>query len=126
MTVTQVSQPVFVFGSNLGGRHGAGAAKVAKHVWDADYGVGVGPTGMSYAIPTKDEDLNVLPLNVVGKHVRDFIRYASDKNNKDILFYVTAFGTGLAGNSKKDILALFGDIQQLPYNIVFTKDWFFE
>ena len=48
---------IFVFGSNLAGRHGKGAALHAKKFYGAEYGVGVGPTGNAYAIPTKDSDL---------------------------------------------------------------------
>jgi len=44
---------IFVFGSNLAGRHGAGAAKIANRLYGAIYGAGVGPMGNSYAIPTK-------------------------------------------------------------------------
>ena len=31
---------VFVFGSNPGGRHGAGTAKIAKEKFGAEYGIG--------------------------------------------------------------------------------------
>ena len=45
---------IFVFGSNPEGRHGAGAAKVAREQFGAKYGIGEGLQGNSYAIPTKD------------------------------------------------------------------------
>ena len=48
---------IFVFGSNLAGRHGAGAALYAARKYGAKYGVGVGRTGDAYALPTKDENL---------------------------------------------------------------------
>lgn len=112
---------IFVFGSNLAGRHGKGAADSAKRLWGAQYGVGKGLTGQSYAIPTKDENFNVLPLEDIQKHVNDFLEFA--KANKGWLFFVTAFGTELAGYSVTQIKGLFGDFSKLPYNIVFTKDW---
>ena len=112
---------VFVFGSNLAGRHGKGAAWNACQNWGAEYGVGKGRTGDAYAIPTKDNKLRILPLHRIKKYVNDFVKYA--EKYKNTMFYVTAFGTGLAGYSIKEIKDLFDDIDQLPYNIVFTKDW---
>lgn len=53
---------VFVFGSNLAGRHGKGAALEAAQHWGAQYGVGEGRTGNAYALPTKDANLRTLPL----------------------------------------------------------------
>ena len=43
---------VFVFGSNLAGHHHGGAARMAHECFGAEWGVGVGPTGQCYAIPT--------------------------------------------------------------------------
>lgn len=112
---------VFVFGSNLAGRHGKGAAWNACQTWGAEYGVGKGRTGDAYALPTKDSNLKTLPLKRIQKYVDKFIEYAT--KNADTLFYVTAFGTGLAGYKIEEIKNLFGDFNNLPYNIVFTKDW---
>lgn len=112
---------VFVFGSNLAGRHGLGAALEAKQNWGAEYGVGVGRTGNSYAIPTKDENLNVLSFPQIREHINTFIQYAKD--NPQCLFYMTAIGTGLAGYDIEEVKKPFTPYRKLPYNIVFTKDW---
>ncbi|WP_222932474.1 A1S_2505 family phage non-structural protein [Allochromatium humboldtianum] len=64
---------IFVFGSNLAGRHGAGAARVARERFGAIPGRGIGRMGQSYALPTKDADLNVLPLEVIEEHIRSFV-----------------------------------------------------
>ena len=64
---------VFVFGSNLAGRHGAGAARFARTHRGAIYGLGVGRQGNSYAIPTKDSKLATLPLHRIALYVEDFI-----------------------------------------------------
>lgn len=111
----------FVFGSNLAGRHGRGAAKKAHQHWGAAYGTGKGFTGNAYAVPTKDKDLKPLPLKDIRQHVKDLIHDA--RTTPRALFYITAFGTGLAGYSIKEIKSLFGDFSNLPYNMVFTKDW---
>ena len=63
----------FVFGSNLKGVHGAGAAKQARMDFGAQLGVGVGYTGKSYAIPTKDHKILPLDLDTIGFYIRDFV-----------------------------------------------------
>jgi hypothetical protein len=120
--MTNNTRVIFVFGSNLAGRHGKGAAWCAADKWGAKYGVGRGITGDAYAIPTKDKNLKVIPLSKIKDSVVRFIDFAED--NPNLLFYVTAFGTGLAGYKIEEIKELFGDFSELPYNIVFTKDWF--
>jgi len=96
---------IFVFGSNLAGRHGAGAARHAMLHKGAEYGVGYGPTGNSFAIPTKDENIKTLPLNKIEKYVSSFVRYAT--LNPDIIFEVTRIGCGLAGYTDDEIAPLF-------------------
>jgi hypothetical protein len=118
---TDLKRVIFVFGSNLAGRHGRGAAKDAHYLWGAAYGTGSGPTGNAYAIPTKDENLKVLELDEIEPYVKEFVKYAN--KNRKLLFYVTAFGTGLAGYTVEQIKPLFGPFHWLPHNIVFTKDW---
>lgn len=99
------SDPVFVFGSNLAGRHGAGAAKFALKQRGARYGVGEGRTGNAYAIPTKDSALRTLALDEIGRYVRQFVQYADD--NPELLFQVTPIGCGLAGYTSEQITPLF-------------------
>lgn len=96
---------IFVFGSNLAGRHGKGAALFARQNHGAVYGVGAGRTGNSYAIPTKDENLRTLPLGTIGHYVDQFINYALD--NLDLEFEVTKIGCGLAGYKESQIAPMF-------------------
>lgn len=103
--------PVFVFGSNLAGRHGLGAARRAHEAYGAEMGVGEGMTGNSYAIPTKDENLNVLPLEAIKLYVNRFKAYAH--KNSDLKFYVTKIGCGLAGYKEEEIAPLFDNC---PWN----------
>lgn len=111
-------RPIFVFGSNLAGRHGKGAALVARRDYGAVYGVGVGRTGNAYAIPTKDENLCSLPLDVIQKHVDDFLVYAREHENE--WFYVTRVGCGLAGYLDTDIKPFFADA---PTNCTLPEGW---
>ncbi|SRR5258706_7852924 len=96
---------IFVFGSNLAGRHGKGAALEAKEKWGAIYGEGKGRQRNSYAIPTKDKKLRVLPLSRINYYIAQFIYYANHHPKLD--FYVTRVGCGLAGYKDKDILPFF-------------------
>ena len=89
-----IGNVVFVFGSNEAGRHGLGAAKLAREKFGAVYGVGVGLRGNSYAIPTKDAELRILPLERIAQYVDDFIEFA--KSNPELQFNVTEVGCGLA------------------------------
>jgi hypothetical protein len=96
---------IFVFGSNLAGRHGKGAALFAIGYHGAIYGQGVGRQGNSYAIPTKDRNINTLPLARVREHILDFIRYAEQHSHEE--FEVTKVGCGLAGFTEQQIAPLF-------------------
>lgn len=96
---------IFVFGSNLGGIHGAGSAKAAMDKHGAKYGLGVGICGLSYAIPTKDSNIESLPLEVINLHVEQFIDYAGEHPNDD--FNVVAIGCGLAGFTPEEIAPMF-------------------
>ena len=96
---------IFVFGSNEAGRHGAGAAREAYVKWGATYGQGVGRSGNSYAIPTKDHNIRTLPVDKIAQYVQDFLVHAAQHPNDS--FLVTAIGCGLAGHNAKDIAPLF-------------------
>lgn len=99
------SNQIFVFGSNLRGVHGKGAAKVAHQKFGAVYGEGFGHYGNSYAIPTKDYTIKTLPLETIERYVGFFIEYA--KSNKQYDFLVTKIGCGWAGYKPDNIAPLF-------------------
>lgn len=98
--------PIFVFGSNLAGRHGRGAAQFALKHHGAVYGQGVGLQGNSWAIPTKNHQLRVLPLNEIGLYVAAFLAQA-EALYPDREFEVTKIGCGLAGYTPEQIGPLF-------------------
>ena len=91
---------VFVFGSNLAGMHGAGAAYVAFQKFGAVMGCGVGLRGQSYAIPTMQGG-----VDTIKPYVDEFIAYA--KSRPELFFYVTRIGCGIAGFRDKEIAPLF-------------------
>jgi hypothetical protein len=102
---------IFVFGSNLAGRHGAGAAKFAVENHKAIYGIGVGLQGDSYGIPTKDQNIKTLPLETIQLYVNQFIDFA--RLTPDLLFNVTAIGCGLAGYNPSQIAPMFSSASGL-------------
>ena len=119
MNPKTISEFVFVFGSNLSGRHGAGAALYARQNHGAIYGQGVGRQGNSYAIPTKNADVSAaLPLSEIEKYVKDFKKYA--ENNPELHFQVTRIGCGLAGFTDEQISPMFKDS---PKNCHLPVDW---
>ncbi|HRV18842.1 MAG TPA: hypothetical protein P5317_12635 [Myxococcota bacterium] len=96
---------VYVFGSNLAGRHGKGSALHAKLYFGAIPGQGIGRQGNSYAIPTKDFLLKPLPLNLIQQHIIDFCAYANCHFEES--FHVVEIGCGLAGYTPEQIAPMF-------------------
>lgn len=110
---------VFVFGSNRRGVHGAGAASVAQRCYGAKRGVGEGPCGRSYAIPTKETWRDAgLPLAEIAVHVAKFLDYARLK--WAAMFVVTRVGCGLAGYTEAEIAPLFANA---PPNCMLPDGW---
>jgi hypothetical protein len=112
------SKMIFVFGSNLSGIHGAGAARYALHHKGAVMGVGEGPTGNAYALPTKGIKISFMPLVQIKIHVGIFMAYAQEHNYVD--FQVTQIGCGLSGFTKEQIAPLF---EFAPLNCYFDTAW---
>jgi O-acetyl-ADP-ribose deacetylase (regulator of RNase III) len=99
---TLAPNEVFVFGSNLSGAHGGGAALLAVRRFGAVWGQGVGMQGQSYAIPTMHGG-----PEAIKPYVDDFIVYA--KAHPELLFLVTRIGCGIAGFSEEEIAPLFAE-----------------
>lgn len=116
--MSTVSPPVFVFGSNLAGRHGKGAAKWALENRGAIYGVGMGLQGNSYAIPTKDAAIQTLPLESIRRNVNIFIAFA--KAHPEMTFELTPIGCGLAGYKHEQIAPMFADA---PGNVLKPEEF---
>lgn len=91
---------IFVFGSNLKGLHGGGAARIAYKMFGAKWGKGVGMQGKCYAIPTMHSG-----VEVIKPYVEDFIEFAL--SHKEYTFLVTRIGCGIAGFSANEIAPLF-------------------
>lgn len=93
---------IFVFGSNLQGRHAGGAARIALGRFGAILGQGVGLQGNSYAIPTMQGG-----VDTIKPYTDEFIQFA--KEHPELTFYVTKIGCGIAGFTFEEIAPLFKD-----------------
>lgn len=116
----EIDVPVFVFGSNLDGRHGKGAALWAKQHRGAIEGQGEGLQGRSYAIPTKGRGnpLPTLSLETIDLMVKRFLSFADQ--HPELRFQVTPIGCGLAGYKPQDIAPMFIDV---PDNCIMPEEF---
>lgn len=121
---------VFVFGSNPEGRHGLGAARVAKDRFGARYGVGEGLVGNSYALPTKDlrvtanRGLRSIAPEVITESVKRM--YETARQNPDRLFCVAYRNTddaSLNGYTALEMMDMFNAAGPVPGNVVFSQEW---
>lgn len=121
-TIPKDKNMVWVFGSNLAGLHGKGAAKVAAMYFGAKHGRGIGISGTSYAIPTKDADIVTLPLDTISTYIDRFVKFTNQMMHTapQVKFFVTSIGTGLAGYRDVDIAPLF---KHAATNCSFPEQW---
>lgn len=113
-----MGEPIFVFGSNLAGRHGKGAALWARQNRGAILGQGEGLQGNSYAIPTKSETLRTLPLSHIQKYVWNFLLLAEQM--PDVEFQLTPIGCGLAGYRHEQVAPMFS---KAPPNVQLPEEF---
>lgn len=109
---------IFVFGSNLAGRHGAGAAKFAVQHHGAIYGQCWGLQGNSFAIPTKNTNIQTLPLSIIKVYVEQFKEFA--REHPELTFQLTPIGCGLAGYKHEDIGPMFTNS---PENVMIPDEF---
>ena len=106
---------IFVFGSNLAGMHGGGAARIAYDRFGAVWGQGVGLQGQSYAIPTMQGG-----VATIKPYVDEFIAFA--KAHPEYKFFVTKIGCGIAGFRVSEIAPLFANALDVE-NIILPKEF---
>lgn len=104
--VSLEANEIFVFGSNLAGMHGGGAARIAADNFGAVWGKGVGLQGQTYAIPTMQGG-----VETIKPYVDDFIVFARD--HQELKFLVTRIGCGIAGFKDEEIAPLFESAKTL-------------
>lgn len=112
---------IFVFGSNLKGVHGAGAARHAYQTHGATWGYGEGRSGNSYALPTKLGPWGSMTLEDIQQRVINFWEYSTYHSELD--FKITQIGCGRAGWKKEDIAPLFLVKEVFGHNCYFDTAW---
>lgn len=122
---------VFVFGSNPEGRHGLGAAKVAREQFGARWGIGEGLVGNSYGIPTKDLRVkenkgyrSVPPESIIGsiRTFYDVARMHPDKVFK--IAYRNTYRRSLCGYSGLELFNMFKAAGDFPNNVLISEEWY--
>ena len=109
---------IFVFGSNLAGKHNGGGARIALEKFGAVYGQAFGSQGQSYAIPTLGFDFEKISLTEIKLYIDLFFNYAF--NHPQYEFLVTKIGCGIAGYKISEIAPLLLN----PFkNIVLPKEF---
>lgn len=106
---------VFVFGSNLAGQHHGGAARIAHQKFGAEWGIGDGPTGQCYALPTMHGG-----VEEIKPYAEKFIAYA--RLHPELRFLLTRIGCGIAGFEDEEMAPLFSECLALP-NVAFPREW---
>jgi hypothetical protein len=128
--ITPEENTIFVFGSNPEGRHGAGAAKIAREQFGAIYGQGEGLQGNSYALPTKDlrvkenRGLRSIPEDTIINSIRKL--YEAARQNPDKQFKIAYRNTdsaSLNGYTGLEMIDMFIKAGDIPSNIIFSKEW---
>ncbi|SRR5574344_1487006 len=112
---TLASNEIFVFGSNLAGRHGGGAARTAIDKFGAIWGQGVGLQGKSYAIPTMQGG-----VETIKPYVDEFINFANE--HSELTFFVTRIGCGIAGFKEEEMAPLFKEALNMQ-NVYLPKSF---
>ena len=128
--ITPDKNTIFVFGSNPEGRHGAGAAKVARLFFGAIYGNGEGLQGDSYALPTKDlrvkenNGFKSISKEDIIYSIKKLYQVANQMPNKDFkIAYRNVDSISLNGYTGLEMIDMFKQAGPIPSNIIFSKEW---
>lgn len=128
--ITPDKDTIFVFGSNIEGRHGAGAAKIAREQFGAIYGQGEGLQGNAYALPTKDlrvkenRGLRSIPKEDIIKSIEklyDVAKRYPDKRFK--IAYRNTYSSSRSGYTGIEMIDMFVQAGSIPDNIIFSREW---
>lgn len=112
---------IFVFGSNVPGLHGGGAAGYARDKLGAKMGVGEGLTGNAYALPTCYMPGEPITLQELVVYVDNFLTFASD--HPDLRFFLSKVGCGIAGFDEEVVKTIFQELN-VPENVDMPPDWY--
>ena len=128
--ITPDTNTIFVFGSNTEGRHGAGAAKVAREKFGAIYGQGQGLQGNAYALPTKDlrvkenRGLRSISKEDIVESIKKLYETARQHPFKMFkIAYRNTHSISLNGYTGLEMIDMFLEAGPIPDNIIFSQEW---
>lgn len=129
--ITPDANTIFVFGSNPEGRHGAGAAKVAREHFGAIYGQGEGLQGNAYALPTKDlrvkknRGFRSIPREQIIENIKKLYQTARENPSKQfkVAYRNKPTETSLNGYTGAEMIEMFKAAGSIPSNIYFSEEW---
>lgn len=128
--ITFDTNTIFVFGSNPEGRHGAGAAKIAREQFGAQYGIGEGLTGNAYALPTKDlrvkenNGMKSISKDSIVNNIRKMYEVARSMPDKQFkVAYRNTDQISLNGYTGLEMIDMFIEAGPIPNNVVFSQEW---
>lgn len=116
---------IFVFGSNIEGRHGAGTARLCLNKYGAKWGQASGLQGQSYGLITTDLRIYKRPSrsrDQIIEEIKKLYSFAKNNPDKEFLVAYTANGYNLCGYTSKQLANLFS-IVEIPENVVFNEDF---
>lgn len=121
---------IFVFGSNPEGRHGAGAAKIAREKFGAIYGQGEGLQGHAYALPTKDlrvkenNGYRSISKEQIIENIKKLYKCATEHPNLDFkVAYRNVSSPSLNGYTGIEMIKMFDEADEIPANVWFSREW---
>lgn len=117
-------EKILVFGSNTQGRHGKGAALLARQEWGAKYGQARGLQGNSYAVVTKDLTQLFhpsIPEISILIEIDKFYTFAKLSPDKEFYVVYKGDGNNLSGYSPLQMAKMFGVFINIPDNVYFEE-----
>ncbi len=106
---------VYVFGSSLSGRHDINSIARKAVKYGARFGRGVGISGMTYAIPVRGFNNEILSYELVEQYINRFVKFS--REYPQIKFFVNKICGNRGEHTDKRIAPLFkycGDNCILP------------
>ncbi len=112
------AEPIYVFGTDIAGRHAPESAVTAARLYGAEAGKGAGASGSSYAIPYRNSEQALLPLTVIRNYLDDLFTYAASQPGS--LFHVARFGCEPGAYKDTELADLF---RRAPGNVILSGQW---
>ncbi len=115
---TATNEPVFVFGTDLAGKHRNESAATAVEFHAAATAKGSGASGNAYAIPYRSSNDELLPAEVITNYLDSLFELARSEPHR--LFQVARFGCEAGAHGDAGMARLFA---RAPANCLLPGLW---